>query len=175
MKSEFIFLVFGILLSINALAADNPVVAVKDTPLTLAVKNGNVRQVDLLLKNGADPNAKISDGLTALHLAAVRNEPRMVDHLLKDKANINAVSDDGWTPLILAAREGYTPMEQLLLNKDTDIKNSLIEEANTLHHPMNCMMVQIIQILSTRLQMFLFIPMELPRLHFHPHTMEITM
>lgn len=40
------------------------------TPLHLASQEGHVDVTNLLLKNGADPNAKAKNGLAPIHLCA---------------------------------------------------------------------------------------------------------
>lgn len=53
--------------------------------------------LDLLLKNGADPNVRNAEGETLLHLIA---DPVAIRLLLAAGANIEARDNKGWTPLM---------------------------------------------------------------------------
>jgi ankyrin repeat protein len=78
---------------------------IDNTLLCLAVSVGNEEAVKLLLRRGADVNAKDpSDPSepTPLHNAAARGNKEIVKLLLKYKANINAKNNLGSTPLQLA-------------------------------------------------------------------------
>ena len=58
-----------------------------------------IKAVDLLLKHGADINAKDATGNTSLHLAAVYGNPDIVSALLARGADSGAVNLTGQTPL----------------------------------------------------------------------------
>ena len=53
------------------------------TPLMAAARENSVDAVKLLIKSGADVNAKRKDGISALGLAAAFNTPDVVEALLK--------------------------------------------------------------------------------------------
>jgi hypothetical protein len=93
------------------------------TPLhTAAVWNEDV--VQLLLANGADPNAKDLDGHTPLHSAVGYSrrgfKRAVVDLLLIYGADINTKDDDGRTPLHYAASSGYESEVVDLLTRGAD-------------------------------------------------------
>lgn len=58
--------------------------------------------VRAVLKSGADVNAPLGDGATALAWAVHRGDTEIIDALLAAKANVNAADDHGVTPLSLA-------------------------------------------------------------------------
>lgn len=64
------------------------------------------RQVERIIKAGGDPNARNSDGLTALHKACVENTLNCASTLVQHGANVNAQDNDLWTPLHAAANAG---------------------------------------------------------------------
>jgi serine/threonine-protein phosphatase 6 regulatory ankyrin repeat subunit B len=68
---------------------------------------GNVKGVELLLRNGAELQHEQKDGMTSLHMACHRSHPKVVQKLLEHKANVNSTDTDGWTPLVWACR--YEP------------------------------------------------------------------
>jgi ankyrin repeat protein len=98
------------------------------TALHHAVDGVKLQTVDILLKRGADVNAKMADqyGETALHRAA-DNDPTspdavaIVQLLLARGAKINATDNDGRTPLsaakrALGAERGNREIVELLVN-----------------------------------------------------------
>ena len=66
-----------------------------------AATNGKADEVNRLIDEGADPNAKNSGGLTALHRAVFYGHKDVVRVLLDRGANPNATQNDGWTPLVV--------------------------------------------------------------------------
>lgn len=81
------------------------------TPLHVAARKGDLKEVQRLLDNGADVNEPSSGhkglGTTALHLAATGGHLEVMNELLERGANIEARTRGGcgWTPLHLAAKE----------------------------------------------------------------------
>jgi ankyrin repeat protein len=62
--------------------------------------------IGLLLKRGADVNAKDSDGWTPLLHAAFRNHVPSVEVLVEGGADLDAAATGGFTPLAIALEEG---------------------------------------------------------------------
>ncbi|EEY69950.1 transient receptor potential Ca2 channel (TRP-CC) family protein [Phytophthora infestans T30-4] len=74
------------------------------TPLHWAAVVGKVNAAKLLLKKGADPNAKDRDGRTPLHWAARNNHDEVVSLLLAYNAQPGAADDEG-VPVVCFAAE----------------------------------------------------------------------
>jgi len=94
------------------------------TPLMSAASSYRVEVLKLLLARGADPNARASDGLSALHCAvgSTPSQPAQQAEcvkLLLNSGGLPNVSDDtGLTPLMDAAWFGcHDATEVLLANK----------------------------------------------------------
>ena len=69
------------------------------TPLHMAIRRqDDAAMVEVLLRKGADINAKDGTGHRPLHRAAFGDVPEMVMLLLDAGADINATNDDGYTP-----------------------------------------------------------------------------
>jgi ankyrin repeat protein len=74
------------------------------TPLFMAAKAGASGVLDLLLKAGADPKGKGTDGINALMMAAMAGKKEAVRLLIENGADVNSKeSEHGQTPLIFAA------------------------------------------------------------------------
>ncbi len=78
---------------------------------------------EILLRNGADPNARDHWGLTPLHIAAKKGHASVVDLLLRKNAGVNSRTIKGITPLHMAADgDGeYPDIISLLLDNHADI------------------------------------------------------
>lgn len=86
-----------------------------DCPLLMiAADKGDKEIVDLLLRYGADVNAKNDDGEVALHYAALDGYTDIVQTLLDHNADVNVKSEVGATPLSLAEKAGKSNVVALL-------------------------------------------------------------
>ena len=79
---------------VNAVATNSMKVAV----INSAAASGRADVVKLVLRAGADPNARQMMGYTALHAAAARDSVEMVQALLDAGADPSLQNDDGQTP-----------------------------------------------------------------------------
>ena len=105
-----------LLLVIGAFAADPD----GTTPLHWAVRADDLKQVQSLLRNGANANAQNRYGVTPLSLAAENASAAMVDLLLKSGADAKGVLPGGQTVLMTAARTGNADAVKLLLAHGAD-------------------------------------------------------
>src|ERR1041384_2409988 len=86
----------------------------KATPIQSAAAAGQVKIVDLLIKSGADPNAREQGGYTPLHAAAQNGDIEMIRTLLYGGADLSLKSNDGKIPLDLAQEAGHKEATKLL-------------------------------------------------------------
>ena len=91
--------------------------------LSAKYKDIKADYIRVLISEGADVNARRTDGGTPLMIAAGNSStPEIVQLLLEKGAELEARDTDGWTPLMLAARFSSTPeIVQLLLEKGADV------------------------------------------------------
>jgi len=90
-----------------------------------AAMQGNRDAVRALLKDGADVNTALGDGMTALHHAASKHDVEMAKILLYAGANVKATTRiGGYTPLLIASRDGDAPMIETLLASGADANSA---------------------------------------------------
>lgn len=68
------------------------------SPLCKAVATGNVEEVERLLRNGVDVNAK-SNGMMPIHYAAKYNRVELIKVLITAGSKIHEACDKGFTAL----------------------------------------------------------------------------
>lgn len=107
----------------NPNAADSAYVGDDRTALHVAAASGADRLVQILLKNGADPNKGNRHDETPLYFAAERGHAMIVYELLRAHARHNIPSrHTRITPLMAAAEGGHARVVKLLLYFPTDLK-----------------------------------------------------
>ncbi|XP_014228698.1 ankyrin repeat domain-containing protein 39 homolog [Trichogramma pretiosum] len=111
-----------------------------DSPLLLASSNHDMdrdvgRAIELLLRNGANPNAVNRYGSTPLHRLCESRSPnhiKLIERFLsvcgqvRQQVNINARDNLGLTPLHLAMEKRRQDVVELLLRHGAD--------PNAVHH-----------------------------------------
>lgn len=101
---------------INARDAKN------ETALHIAARNGNVKQVKMLLTRGAIINLKNSSGNTPLMIAAIQGKIAVLQELInKDKSLINEKNNKGMTALHHAATKKNHFIVEALIDQGATI------------------------------------------------------
>lgn len=70
---------------------------------------------ELLIRHGADINAKQMKGVTPLHSTAHNGQTKLSKLLIDNGADINAKMDDGKTPLFMANEMGFQETTELII------------------------------------------------------------
>lgn len=83
-------------------------------PIHSACAISNYEIANLLIKNGADVNAKQMQGVSPLHSAAHNGQNELAKLLIDSGANINAKMDNGQTPLFMAEEKGFKETADLI-------------------------------------------------------------
>ena len=86
-----------------------------------AAAEGDIKQVELQLANGAYINATDVSGSTPLHLAVSHGHNNIVELLIAKGVDIDATDNRSNIPLHCAARGGYTSLAELLIAKGADV------------------------------------------------------
>jgi ankyrin repeat protein len=95
--------------------------------LLSAAVNGDIFSVERLLNEGANVNARASNGATPLMGAAYRDYPRTTRLLIARGGEVNARSADGLTALHYAAGAGNTEIVDVLLMAGADPNASSLD------------------------------------------------
>ena len=87
-----------------------------------AVIDGNIEVVKQHIADGADVDAKLDRGYTALHYAAHEGHKEIAELLISEGADVDAKDDKfGTTPLREAADGGHMEAAELLIAKGADV------------------------------------------------------
>jgi ankyrin repeat protein len=91
------------------------------SPLINAVVEADIKQVNALLENGADPYIQDTEGWTALHWAVKDMNADITKVLLHAGADPNLMDYYDETPLMKAAYDGHAEMVKLLIQAGSNI------------------------------------------------------
>ncbi|MFN3625904.1 MAG: quinoprotein dehydrogenase-associated putative ABC transporter substrate-binding protein [Hyphomicrobium sp.] len=90
--------------------------------LSNAVLASDEHRIRLLVKKGADINARDPQGYAPVHTAARKRHPELVALFAELGANVNAPDSDGMTPLQHAVMRNHVPTVKALLERGADIE-----------------------------------------------------
>jgi ankyrin repeat protein len=76
-------------------------------PIHSACAISNFEIAELLIKSGADVNAKQMSGVTPLHSAAHNGQTKIAKLLIENGAEVNTKTEDGKSPLEMAEEKGF--------------------------------------------------------------------
>jgi len=74
--------------------------------LNLAARFGHAKNVEALVENGANMNAKNLEGFTPLHEAAKDCRKSVIEYLISKKVELNPLDREGYTPADWAVEKG---------------------------------------------------------------------
>lgn len=94
----------------------------KITPLFLAVENGNVEMVEMLLNFGAKVNARDRSKQTPLMRLDDDATPELVELLIRHGAKVDAVDKEGSSALIMAAASANAGVLKALIDAGADVR-----------------------------------------------------
>jgi len=76
-----------------------------------AIEKGDAEEVEELIENGADVNARTVNGIPALIFAAMKGHAEIVKILIENGADVNGKTTYGMTALMYAAQIGHTEIK----------------------------------------------------------------
>ncbi len=115
--------------------------------LSKAAAKGDLVDVQLHLKRGADPKALDANGGTALHSAA---SPGIVDLLIRQGLDVDVQNKAGWTPMHYAVLRKRTAVVQALLAHKADPNVQSTRGKSVLHFCGERNLVDIAKLLLAR-------------------------
>ncbi|CEJ00496.1 Putative Palmitoyltransferase [Rhizopus microsporus] len=113
---------------------DAPGGELQATPLHWATRQGRLAAVHRLIREGADPSKRDSQGFNALHLAVHSSHAMLVLYLLYLDMDVDVTDDvGGHTPLMWAAYQGYAQSVELLLRFGANVAATDHAQLTPLH------------------------------------------
>jgi uncharacterized protein len=95
--------------------------SVSGEELISAAERGRAKEVERLIRSGADLNTVDNWGWTALILASYWNHGEVVELLIRSGADLNIRSDGGKTALIWASQENHPEVVKLLISAGANL------------------------------------------------------
>jgi ankyrin repeat protein len=92
-----------------------------DMPVPVAIRYRLMKEIKKLIENGADVNAKDSEGQTPLYAAIWSADANMVELLLDKGANMKIKDSDGQTPLDVVFRHNQMEILKLLVARGAEV------------------------------------------------------
>lgn len=92
-----------------------------DTPLMLAIRCGHAAIADVLLRAGADSNARHKSGETPIMLAAQKGNAHLIQMLVACGARVDVADADGIPAMMFAAKHGYLDAVCELINANANV------------------------------------------------------
>ncbi|MDX1646958.1 MAG: ankyrin repeat domain-containing protein [Longimicrobiales bacterium] len=112
-----------------------PLAAQSDAPVARAAAEGDVQEVRTLLRQGADVNAALGDGMSALHWAADRGDTDLMEVLITAGAVLESSTRIGeYRPLHIAARNGHPEAVAMLVEAGADVEARTDPSGSTALH-----------------------------------------
>jgi ankyrin repeat protein len=103
------------------------------TALIWCSRRGADRCVKLLLRNGADANARMSAGATALYVATQEQHEKCLEHLLDGGCDPDASLGDGVAPIHTAALHHNAGCMKLLIQAGANLNKAKEDGTTALH------------------------------------------
>ena len=115
--STFLLILFTLLLFVyQSIDAQTDEISKLNKALTMATVKGDTLEVETLLQEGADADAKSSSGQTVLMYASMRGHTEIVQLLLSEGADVNVKNTEGVTALQITILRKFGDVENLLRN-----------------------------------------------------------
>jgi ankyrin repeat protein len=122
----------GVMVPVAAQTAGTDVTAPDGTTaLHDAVRQGDLRTVETLIKRGADVNAATRYGITPIGLAALGGNVAILRTLIDAGAKANTATPGGETALMTAARTGNVEAVTLLLDRGANVNAKDVVRSQT--------------------------------------------
>ena len=106
-------------------------------PLMTTASRGSLEMVELLLDNGADANAGLVDGTTALHLATLKDRTEVAKLLIRQGAPVDQVSQPYGSAFEIASRRANEELALSLLYHRAAAFRRDKQQKTPLHHVAN--------------------------------------
>jgi ankyrin repeat protein len=104
--------------------------ALRHARLFFAARDGDQHELINLLEEGADVNAQVTDGWTALMIAAFHDHPHIVQTLLLRGADPELETITGRTALMIARHKGHHEVVTLLYRYDAAPVSPVTDDAS---------------------------------------------